>query len=121
MDAHGLKLKIKKIEPLTLMESVFDFYSSTLNSSKIKIEKNFSPIKIGDFYSDRDKLEEILDNIISNAIKFVNSENGIIRLGLKEDNESIFFSVKDNGVGFDSAYVHKIFQVFERLHGDDWL
>lgn len=69
-------------------------------------------------YADRVLLKQAITNIISNSIKFTRPrEKAIITAGLtRENNENIYY-IKDNGVGFNMKYVHKLFGVFQRLHG----
>jgi light-regulated signal transduction histidine kinase (bacteriophytochrome) len=63
-------------------------------------------------------LRMALVNLISNALKFTRTrEEAVIEIGWLPDNknEYIIF-VRDNGVGFDMAYVDRLFNVFQRLH-----
>jgi len=56
--------------------------------------------------------------LISNAIKYSSkTTNPQITIGATQNaNETIYF-IKDNGVGFNMSYGHKLFGVFQRLHG----
>jgi light-regulated signal transduction histidine kinase (bacteriophytochrome) len=62
-------------------------------------------------------LEIALQNLFENAWKFTGKkERAQIKFGMQEkDGEQIFF-VRDNGAGFDMAYVDKLFGAFQRLH-----
>jgi light-regulated signal transduction histidine kinase (bacteriophytochrome) len=63
-------------------------------------------------------LQVVLDNLLNNAWKFTGRvEQAKIEFGaiLGEKNIPTYF-VRDNGVGFDMAYVDKLFQPFQRLH-----
>ena len=66
---------------------------------------------------DRALLKQVIVNLLSNSIKFTKSrEKAIIEIGsYKNDDQNIYF-VRDNGVGFNMKYVHKAFEVFQRLH-----
>jgi light-regulated signal transduction histidine kinase (bacteriophytochrome) len=63
-------------------------------------------------------------NLLSNAIKFTapraeaHIEIGVTRGGADEKDKATIF-VRDNGVGFDPQYAHKLFGVFQRLHQAD--
>jgi len=80
--------------------------------------------RIGDLpvvTGDRAMLRIVLVNLISNALKFTRPrEQAEIEIGCTGDREieTVVF-VRDNGVGFDMAYVDKLFNVFQRLHRAD--
>lgn len=59
----------------------------------------------------------VLENLLSNAWKFTSKrEQAIIEFGQQSRAKERTFFVRDNGVGFDMAYVDKLFGVFQRLH-----
>ncbi|MEO8893143.1 MAG: PAS domain S-box protein, partial [Coleofasciculaceae cyanobacterium] len=65
-------------------------------------------------------LRLVWNNLIDNALKYSQErDKTTIKIGsLKKDLETVFF-IKDNGVGFDMRYVHKLFGVFQRLHSEE--
>ncbi len=77
-------------------------------------------IKIGDLpkcQADPSLLKQVYINLISNALKFTRTrDNAIIAIGCQVHNGENACYVRDNGVGFDMAYVDKLFGVFQRLH-----
>jgi PAS domain S-box-containing protein len=63
-------------------------------------------------------LKQVLANLIDNAIKYSRTRDpATIEIGCAGDEggRAVLF-VRDNGVGFDMQYVHKLFGVFQRLH-----
>lgn len=70
--------------------------------------------------ADRVLMKLVIDNIISNAIKFTRTrEIANIKVRHESLNCEVVFSIMDNGVGFDMIYSNKIFNIFERLHSSD--
>lgn len=71
-------------------------------------------------YGDPRLVQVVLDNLLSNAVKYSShSPQPKVQVGEANLSEGPAFFVKDNGIGFDMAYIDKIFAPFERLHTHD--
>src|SRR5206468_1426658 len=68
---------------------------------------------------DRVGLTELLENVITNALKFHGSEFPVIHVGAERRGDEWCLSVRDNGIGMDPRYADRIFQPFRRLHTRD--
>ncbi len=64
-------------------------------------------------------MEQVFQNLISNSVKFMDKEEGIIEIGYTDLNTHYEFFVKDNGPGIDPKYYDKVFQIFQTLQAKD--
>jgi light-regulated signal transduction histidine kinase (bacteriophytochrome) len=65
--------------------------------------------------ADRNQMIQLFQNLISNGIKFSKSEPTIM-VSSKIENDNYVFSVRDNGIGIETQYFDKIFEIFKRLN-----
>ena len=104
------------VETVALAQLVQD----ALNLLHVEQEGRNVKITVGDLpacQGDPGLLKQVFVNLLSNALKFTSKRApSLIEIGCHhKDGECVFF-VRDNGVGFDMRYVHKLFGVFQRLH-----
>ena len=65
---------------------------------------------------DKQKLRQLFENILDNAIKFNDKPEGLIEVGSKKIKEGYQFYIKDNGSGIDMTYKDKVFELFQKLN-----
>jgi PAS domain S-box-containing protein len=71
-------------------------------------------------FADHALIRQVWINLISNAVKYSgNKTQPVIEIGSYQKDEEHVYYVKDNGVGFDMNYYHKLFGVFQRLHSQE--
>ena len=81
---------------------------------KLNIQPNMPVL-----YTERVPLLQIFTNLIVNAFKYHDKENGFVRVYYKTKGDFYEFFVEDDGPGIDSNYHQKIFVIFQTLHERD--
>ena len=62
------------------------------------------------------KLQQLFQNLISNAVKFIDKEEGKVEISVTEFAKHYQFSVSDNGIGIEKQFHDKIFKIFHALN-----
>lgn len=65
------------------------------------------------------KLNQVFQNLIGNAVKYMDKTEGLIEIGCRDSGEFFEFYVTDNGPGIDSRHYERIFQIFQTLRPRD--
>ena len=74
---------------------------------------------LADADGDAALLRQVWTNLLSNALKFSRTRpDPEIEVTCSKMPKELIYCVRDNGVGFDMQYVHKLFGVFQRLHSN---
>ena len=84
---------------------------AAIRESEARIEHGALPALLVDSV----QLSQVMQNLISNAIKYRRPEPPHVRIEAHRDTSFWTFSVQDNGQGFDSQYAERIFGLFQRL------
>lgn len=68
-------------------------------------------------FGDHGLIAQVMVNLLANAIKFCQVDKScVIEVGGRNAKDETVYYVKDNGIGFDMNYAHKLFGVFQTLH-----
>ena len=110
----GRQEKIEdNIDIEALVKDAFNEIKHLYPDRKIRLNIKNPPLAFGD----SSMLRQVIFNLVSNAIKYTGKkEEAIIEVGGSEKIGVVEYYFKDNGAGFDMAYVDKLFGVFQRLH-----
>ncbi len=68
---------------------------------------------------DRGQLSLLFQNLVGNAIKFSDGDEPRVSVTASVEGAHAHFAVRDNGIGIDPQHAERIFQPFQRLHGED--
>ncbi|GAA0437186.1 cell wall metabolism sensor histidine kinase WalK [Lentibacillus halophilus] len=111
MDNQNYELKMERTEFITFFHHVIDRFEMNVTSD-ITLKRDLSDGTY-DVWVDKDKIFQVLDNIISNAVKY-SPEGGTIRFKTMKQQGRLLVSVSDEGMGIPRDKVDKIFDRFYR-------
>ncbi len=123
------ELKFEKVELSTIIEEVKAELRETIQEKNATIEAS----ELGSANIIAFQFRQLMYNLLSNALKFSNPDipsHIIVKSrnvkGSQLDNEKLspekrycHITVKDNGIGFESRFNERIFEVFQKLHGKE--
>ena len=101
---------------LTQMEMVLQNAEANLAAALRESGAVLTHDQLPAIYADTMQLTQVLQNLVSNAIKFHGKEPPQIHIAAERAANEWHFSVHDNGIGIDPQYFERIFAVFQRLH-----
>lgn len=103
----------ERISVVATMHSVLAHYALSINSKQITIENDYHPLFI---VADKERLQTILDNLISNAIKYTPPQ-GNIKISIRQSEQSGVIEIHDGGPGVMASDRARIFEPFYRGSG----
>ncbi|MCH7411185.1 ATP-binding protein [Belliella sp. DSM 111904] len=118
LEAGKLSLDPQPMELREVVSHVMNSFESHAEESKNALNLHFDHAANLTVLGDKVRVTQILNNLISNALKFTNEGSVDVSVKLKfktEDKSSIYFEVKDTGIGIASEDVVKIFQDFDQI------
>jgi len=92
-----------------LVDNVSEWYREAARNKGVELKTDNHSCMV---YADPGKIEQVLDNLVSNAIKFTN--NGTISINYSNVGEKVEVSVRDTGIGIPQAHWPRLFDRFYR-------
>ena len=100
-----------------VLSAVLENLSVLIRESGARIERGRLPAVTADPV----QLSQVFQNLISNAIKFRRPDRApVVRISAGEREGEWLFTVEDNGIGIDPKYREKVFEIFQRVHGQEF-
>lgn len=102
-----------EIDLADMVGSVVALFAEAIAERNVQVEVDAAmPIA----YGDAGRIYEVFQNLIGNAIKFVNgSDEPRVEIGARLADGEVLCHVRDNGIGIESDYLERVFNLFERL------
>ena len=113
---ESLKPNYTRFELLPLVEKVVMIQKAAVTKHQLILDvQNDLPATI---IGDEDKLDQILTNLLNNAIKY-SPNGGEIKVTVKNEGEALLFGVQDHGLGIPKDHLTKVFDRFHRVNNED--
>ena len=96
-----------------IVREALEMVSGRLNAQKVQVKIAADRHLL---YGDRQRLREVFENLLDNAIKYLHSQPAPeIKVGIRSVGDEVIYYVQDNGIGVAPQYQEKIFGLFEKL------
>jgi signal transduction histidine kinase len=112
IDAGAMTLNLGLVDIKKTMEAATEGIRDRLVKDNITLVIESEPAEIGMFSADERRVRQVLYNLLSNAVGF-SPAGGTVRLRAERRDETISFSVTDQGPGIPPEMKHRIFDRFE--------
>jgi signal transduction histidine kinase len=117
--SRNSRLEVKREEILfePLIEETFNQLKFATSTGK-SVERVINIEQDGPFFSDRWRLKVILNNIISNAIRYRNGKDPVIKVNVAINGRLAKLAIEDNGKGIEKEHMPNIYKMFYRATDD---
>ncbi|MEP0366498.1 MAG: ATP-binding protein [Cyclobacteriaceae bacterium] len=117
LEAGKLELKTEAVRFHDLVKRIFFTYQSSYSAKSIQFQFDYQLYETAIFRVDIGKLEKILDNLMSNAVKFT-EVNGLIKMEVSGEKDNIKIEISDTGIGIGEDELDQIFNRFYQAGKD---
>ncbi|WP_078124649.1 response regulator [Leptospira alexanderi] len=116
IESGKMSINLEKVELKTLIKDLISGFKLQATEKKLDLDLIYYEDLPEKIRTDPQRLDQILKNLISNALKF--TERGRIQLEVKRQNSNeILFSVIDSGIGIPEEKYSAIFEAFQQVDG----
>jgi signal transduction histidine kinase len=113
IDAGIMELDLARVDIFGTIAAVIEGLHDHMTEARIRLVVNV-PTAIGSFVADRNRVRQILFNLLSNAISF-SSEGGHVTISAARDERSVTFMVSDEGPGIPATFIRSVFDRFASM------
>jgi len=113
LDFHKIKFNFNEVNVVELINSVINNYEKEIKSKKIQVTVDAEPPIL--ITTDKQRIEQVLTNIFVNSIDFVSNNTGKIFVKAKLQNDSVLFTIQDNGTGIPPEEIDRVFDSFSQI------
>jgi signal transduction histidine kinase/ActR/RegA family two-component response regulator len=107
-----MRLNVMQLDPIVPIEAAIETLRPALEAKRIRLQTVLDP-QAGPVSGDPDRLQQVVWNLLSNAMKFTSSD-GRIQIILERINSHVQITVTDSGKGIDAAFLPHVFERFRQ-------
>ena len=100
---------------VNIQETVEEIVSMIYIPSHIKVE---IVDKLPKIKADATRMQQLFQNLISNAVNYIDKEKGLVQIGVEEKKDEYVFTIADNGCGIPEDQHERIFKIFSSASND---
>ena len=115
IESGEMKMNYGYFEIVPFLEKIIHEFNDKAKEKGIEIRFNESGNKIK-YYCDKDKLRQVMVNLISNSIKY--TDGGYVEVDLSDEEKFGIITVSDSGIGIPEKDIDRIFERFYRVDKD---
>jgi signal transduction histidine kinase len=115
MESGNLEWQMKVLDPKAVIEEAIAATAGLFPQGGDVVLQSELSNSLPAVYVDADRLTQVLINLISNAAKFCDPDEGAVWITAQAEDGDLKVSVRDNGVGIDPSDHEKIFQRFQQV------
>ena len=112
LQSHRIELDCEKLDLNQFISSIMEQFAVRFVKNGIKLSLNFDKEKIIVF-ADKNRLKQVLINIIDNSLKFIHSSNNpTVSVGCYVVDDEVIIYVEDNGIGMEASELARVKEKF---------
>lgn len=112
IESGNVNLTLEPIDIVLLVKQTINLNKALADKKKIKVELN-SSLETSTLLLDKSKIEQVVTNLLTNALKYSNAET-TIKIEIKKEMENILILVHDEGQGIPKDELDNLFQPFQK-------
>ena len=113
LDNHRVDWHFEKFSAAEMIERVYDSMRIEAKKHNQEFVRNIDE-QVGEMYGDREKIEQVLINIVANAVKYT-PDGGRVEIDVAVHRKYIYIKVSDNGIGIPKKDLPRVFERFYRV------
>ncbi|MYM74002.1 response regulator [Duganella sp. FT134W] len=107
-----VRLEVQSLAPAAIAAAAIESVRAAAEAKQIRIDKEFA-VAPGMVVGDPHRLQQILWNLLSNALKFT-PRGGVVTVGVEREGDQIAFTIRDSGIGIPADFLCHVFERFRQ-------